>query len=89
MANLVSENTIQGDHKLVWMVDDNGWIHEARITTPGRGDYHGYPLLPGDAMATKILTRFANWALDEERPLAADDPTAREALRAAQERYRG
>ena len=45
IAGLVGHNDAQGDPTLIWMVYDNGWIYEGRLTIPGRVLYHGYPVL--------------------------------------------
>ena len=83
MSGLIGDKMAQGDPKLVWTVDDNGWVYEGRITHQGRAIYHGYPLLPGDAMATKVIARFSRWVTTNGTSIE------NEALRAAQERYRG
>jgi hypothetical protein len=57
-AGLVGQNDKQGDPTILWAVDDNGWIYEARITIPSQALYHGYPLLPSDAFARKIIARY-------------------------------
>jgi len=87
ISGLIGDKQAQGDPKIFWTVDDNGWVYEARITTPSRAVYHGYPLLPGDAMAIKVISRFSRWTLGDGE-LQNNDSLAREALRAAQERYR-
>jgi hypothetical protein len=88
MAGLIGDKVSQNDPGLFWTIDDNGWVYEARITLPGRAIYHGYPLLPGDAMATKIIGRLSRWIGLEEARLEID-PLVDGALRAAQELYRG
>ena len=80
-AGLVGANDAQGDPTLLWTVDDNGWIYEARITIPGQGLYHAYPVLPVEAIARKVIARFAAWAYDRQ------DAGLIAALRMAQERY--
>lgn len=60
-AGLVGHKDKQGDPSIIWAVDDNGWIYEARITTPTRGLYHGYPLLPSDAFARKVIARYTTY----------------------------
>ena len=71
LAGLVSDRDNQGDPAILWTVDDDGWIYEARITTPTQAVYHGYPLLPGDAFARKVISRFDHYArAHPELPLA-------------------
>lgn len=60
-AGLVGSNLKHGDPTLIWSVDDNGWIYEGRITTPTQAVYHGYPLLPSDAFARKVIARYEKW----------------------------
>ena len=62
LAGLVSERDAQGDPAILWTVDDNGWVYEARITTSTQALYHGYPLLPGDAFARKVISRYDEYA---------------------------
>jgi hypothetical protein len=62
LAGLIGHNDKQGDPTILWAIDDNGWIYEARITTPTQGIYHAYPLLPADAFAKKVIARYRGWA---------------------------
>lgn len=49
---------IDGDApRLLWTIDESGWIFELRITNVGQYQYHGYPVLPGDAFARHVLVR--------------------------------
>lgn len=57
-AGLIGHNDKQGDPTIIWTVDDDGWIYEGRITTPTQAVYHGYPLLPSDAFAKKVIARY-------------------------------
>jgi hypothetical protein len=82
LAGLISERDTQGDPAILWTVDDNGWIYEARITTQTQAVYHGYPLLPGDAFARKVISRYNEYARD--RPLLRLEQSVENAL----ERYR-
>lgn len=61
-AGLIGHLDKQGDPTILWTVDRNGWVYEARITTPTQAFYHGYPLLPGDAFAKKVIARYREWA---------------------------
>lgn len=69
MAGLIGHNTKQGDPTILWALDDNGWIYEARITTPTQTLYHGYPVLIGDPFAKKVIARYRGWAY------LSNDPT--------------
>lgn len=85
-AGLFGDLVRQGDPTMLWTLDNDGWIYELRQTIPGRALYHGYPLLPTNALGRKVIARFESWYLS----LA---PTQRQpailaALRSAQERYR-
>lgn len=60
-AGLIGHRDVKGDPAILWTVDDNGWIYEARITTPTQAIYHGYPLLEGDAFARKVISRYADY----------------------------
>jgi hypothetical protein len=50
--------------RIWWSVADNGWIFEARITNIDQNEYHGYPLLPSEAIAGQVYRRFADWAAE-------------------------
>ena len=88
MAALWSESASHGDPRILWTVDDNGWIYEMRITVPGRAQYHGYPILPNDAFARKIISRFIDWASSLSETEIENDPLARRAMSEVQEKYR-
>lgn len=60
-AGLIGHRDTKGDPTILWAVDDNGWIYEARITTATQAIYHGYPLLDGDAFARKVIARYAEY----------------------------
>ncbi|MFL6844657.1 MAG: hypothetical protein ACJ8ER_07230 [Allosphingosinicella sp.] len=62
VAGLTSEAEAKGVPRLLWSIDDNGWVYEARLTNEGQALYHGYPLLPGDPVAIKVISRFRDWA---------------------------
>jgi hypothetical protein len=44
------------------------WIYEARITNPGSALYHGYPVLPNEAIARRVLVHYAEYVEAEDRP---------------------
>lgn len=81
LAGLFGSNDKQGDPTLIWTVDDNGWVYEGRITTPTQALCHAYPLLPSDAFAKIVITRYAEWAYDEA------DARVLSALQNALDRY--
>jgi hypothetical protein len=93
MAGLVGEIGAADEPRIIWAIDPNGWVYEARVTNAGQPSFHGYPLLPGDAMATKVVRRFERWVYDsDDKTLYACDDLTREqavsTVHAAQERYR-
>lgn len=81
LAGLVGANSIQEDPTILWTIDDDGWIYESRITVPGRAEYHGYPVLRGEAIARPIIARFVQHAYDA----VSDD--LRKVAQRVQERY--
>lgn len=81
-VGLIGDNDKKGDPTLLWTIDDDGWIFEGRITTPTQAVYHGYPLLPGDAFARKVIERVAS-GID-----GGLDPSLKACLLRALERYR-
>lgn len=60
-AGLLGEEDRAGDPALIWAPSNMGWIFEARITIPGQAVYHGYPVLPSEAIATEVLVRYQEW----------------------------
>jgi hypothetical protein len=87
LGGLISENAIQGDPTMLWTLDHNGWIYELRITHPGRAIYHGYPVLPSDPFARKVIARLSVWASDESEDAVKEDEDLEAALLAAERRY--
>ena len=83
IAGLIGHNDAKGDPTLIWTVDDSGWIYEARITTPTQAVYHGYPLLPVDAFARKVIARYTQWVYREPEPA----PALVQSLQNALDRY--
>lgn len=81
-AGLFGKTLKKGDPGLLWTVDDNGWIYEAQITNPGYGVYHGYPVLPNEAIAKKVLVRYADLVAEKNEPVLT------QSLKLARERYR-
>lgn len=65
-----------GTSDMIWGVADDGWIFEARVTLPGRSEYHGYPVRPSEAIAWPVYKRFLEWAENhgsqEDRQAAAN-----------------
>ena len=80
---------INGDApSLLWTIDESGWIFELRITNPGQAQYHGYPILPGDAFARHVSVR-AREAFNREGEFPInEDPGAQSAIAAAETFYR-
>lgn len=85
-AGLFGDLQRQDEPTMLWTVDDNGWIYELRHTVPGRAIYHGYPLIPTNALGRKVIARFEGWLLSLPHPQRA--AILVDALRAAQARYR-
>lgn len=81
-AGLTSKAESGGNPRLLWSIDDNGWVYEARLTNEGQALYHGYPLLPGDPVANKVISRYRDWAYGRD-----DIQAATKIADAAQERY--
>lgn len=79
----------QGDvPSLLWTIDKSGWIFELRITNFGQAQYHGYPILPGDAFARHVLVRARQVAFAEGEFPVDQDPDTRAAIAAAETFYR-
>lgn len=88
MLGLWSEQNDGNAPRLLWTIDENGWIFELRITNSGKARYHGYPVLPGDAFARHILVRAREVAFaDTEFPID-QDAKAKAAIAAAETFYR-
>lgn len=66
LAGLIGEGDRLGDPAIAWAPSTTGWLFEARITEPGSAIYHGYPVLPSEAIAAKVLNRFEAWASERE-----------------------
>lgn len=92
-AGLIGRPGVPEEPRTLWTLDESGWIFEGRITHPGRAIYHGYPILPGDAIAAKVTSRFQSWLCETsaEELYACDRMTKEEGaviLTATLERYR-
>lgn len=87
MAGLCGELSDDGVPRMLWTVDDTGWIFELPLTNAGIPQYHGYPMLPSDSFARIVLERFA-YAASTENIRNALDEGARAARVAAEERYK-
>lgn len=48
--------------RILWTVGDDGWIFEGRITNREQCEYHGYLVMPSEAIARKVYQRYALWA---------------------------
>jgi len=82
LAGLIGANDAKSDPSIIWAVSDDGWIYEARITIPTQALYHGYPVLPNEAIAKAVLERYEEWAQ------GSNDPVVQNSVRLCQERYR-
>ena len=48
--------------RILWTIADDGWIFEARETNRDVSEFHGYPVLPEEAIAGLVFGRFAAWS---------------------------
>ena len=60
----ISAGLIGHSRRMFWTVADDGWIFEARETNPDTAQFHGYPVLPEEAIARLVFDRFTLWAND-------------------------
>ncbi len=88
MLGLWSDQNSGDAPSLLWTIDDTGWIFELRITNAGQAQYHGYPILPGDAFARHVLVRAREVAFGEDDFPVDQDPSAQAAIAAAETFYR-
>lgn len=85
---LWSEQATDDVPSLLWTIDESGWIFELRITNAGQAQYHGYPVLPGDAFARQVLRRAREVAFREHTLPAGQDVGIQTAIAAAERFYR-
>ena len=88
MLGLWSDQIDAGVPRLLWTIDEGGWIFELRITNFGQLQYHGYPILPGDAFARHVLARAREVLAAEGQIATSHDSTASTAIAAAEIFYR-
>lgn len=88
MAGLWADYDADHPPRMLWSVDDNGWIYELRITNAVQCEYHGYPVLASDAFARVVAEAFSMWVMSLTNDTLPIDPTAAAAAAAMQERYR-
>ena len=88
MLGLWSEQVTNCTPELLWTIDDTGWIFELRIANSGQSQYHGYPLLTGDAFARHVLTRAREVAFKTHQFPIYKDQNVRAAIAAAEIFYR-
>lgn len=88
MLGLWSDQSKGGAPNLLWTIDDTGWIFELRITNSVQTQYHGYPLLQGDAFARQVLMRAREVAFAGDQFPLDRDPGAPAAIAAAEIFYR-
>ena len=63
-AGLLGQDCRAGIPRVLWTIDDNGWIYEARLTNHVACEYHGYPIRPSEAIARQVYERFSQWVED-------------------------
>ena len=73
---------------LLWTLDESGWIFELRISNSGQAQYHGYPVLRGDAFARYVLVRARAVAYSEGEIPVDQVRGAQDAIAAAEAYYR-
>ncbi|CAE6768170.1 hypothetical protein R69619_03714 [Paraburkholderia nemoris] len=88
MLGLWSDQNDGDAPSLLWTIDESGWIFELRITNAGQTQYHGYPVLPGDAFARHVLVRAREVAFSEGKFSANQDASVQAAIAAAETFYR-
>lgn len=88
MLGLWSDQNDGDAPSLLWTLDESGWIFELRITNSGQAQYHGYPVLPGDAFARHVLVRARAVAFAEGEFPVDQDHGAQAAIAAAETFYR-
>ena len=54
--------------RIIWTVGDDGWIFEARETNRDTAEFHGYPVLPTEAIARVVFNRFSAWVEQHGTP---------------------
>ena len=55
--------------RIIWTVGDDGWIFEARETNRDTAEFHGYPVLPTEAIARVVFNRFSAWVEQHGTPV--------------------
>jgi hypothetical protein len=88
MLCLWSEQNDEDVPSLLWTIDETGWIFELRITNTGQLQYHGYPVLPGDAFARHVLVRAREVLAAENHLALVHDSGVSNAIAAAEIFYR-
>jgi hypothetical protein len=88
ILGLWSHHNDGDDPRLLWTIDESGWIFELRITNSGQAQYHGYPVLPGDAFARHVLVRAREVAYAESEFPVDQNTKAQAAIAAAETFYR-
>jgi hypothetical protein len=88
MLGLWSDHNDGDFPRMFWTIDQNGWIFELRITNSGQAQYHGYPLLQGDAFARHVLARAREVAFVAGEPSVVQDANVKAAIGAAETFYR-
>jgi len=88
MLGLWSDQNDGNVPNMLWTIDHSGWIFELRITNSSQAQYHGYPVLPGDAFARHVLLRAREVAFAEGEFSINQDPEVQVAIAAAETFYR-
>ena len=88
LLGLWSEDAAGSSPSQIWTIDDNGWIYEMAITNSAQAQYHGYPVLTGDAFAKQVLARARDVAFDPAGFTIPLDPVVKAAIVAAEVLYR-
>lgn len=86
-AGLFGDLVSNGDPTMLWTIDESGWIYELRLTVAGQALYHGYPLLPSNALGRKVIARFEAWVAELPRETLRQEPQLRIALQESQDLY--
>lgn len=88
MLGLWSDQNDGDAPSLLWTLDESGWIFELRTTNSCQAQYHGYPILPGDAFARHVLVRARAVAFTPGELPQDQTPGAQAAIVAAETFYR-
>ena len=51
--------------RIIWTVADDGWFFVAREANRDTAEFHGYPILPSEAIARAVFNRFSVWVQEQ------------------------